>query len=528
MERNVTAGPDLQHETTPATSQGGVLPPRELRIVIAGLLIALLLSALDNTIVATAMPTIVGKLGGFAKYTWVTTAYVVTSTIATLMLGKLSDLYGRRRVFLLAIILFLVGSLLCGAAQTMNQLIVFRALQGLGGGGIWGLTFAVVGDLVPPVDRGRYFGLFTGVFAIASVAGPLVGGVIVDHFSWRWIFYVNLPIGLVAFAVVAKVLRLPFQRRDPQLDLVGAVLLCGGIAALMVALEEGSLKGWGSPWIIVLFAATLALLVAFVAQERRTPEPILPMRLFSNDILRNTMLIGFVLGVTMMTAGLFFALYFQDVLFRTPTKAGLMTMPIMLGVLVASTTTGRLISSSGTYRRFPLIGIPVALAGLALATRTTSTSPYLVLALAMLLIGLGVGTTMPTLSIAGQNVAEPQDLGISTASLNFFRSLGSSIGLAVYGTVFNSTVRHGLTGRLPSGTNRGDILDIIREPKKLQALPLAVRSAVTSSIGEGVARVFTYGLIVTAFALLFAVRLREAPLRKTSGMQQQRAALVEP
>ena len=513
-------------DTAPMDAERGLLPPRELRIVMAGLLIALLLSALDNTIVATALPTIAGRLGGFAKYTWVTTAYVVTSTIATLMLGKLSDLYGRRRMFLLAIAVFLVGSLACGAAQSMNQLIAFRALQGLGGGGIWGLTFAVVGDLVPPVDRGRYFGLFTGVFAIASVAGPLVGGVIVDHVSWRWIFYVNIPLGLVAFAVVAVVLRLPFQRRDPRLDLLGAGLLCGGIAALMIALEEGSRKGWGSAPIISLFAVTALSLVAFVAQERRTPEPILPMRLFANDILRTTMMIGFVLGVTMMTAGLFFSLYFQDVLFRTPTKAGLMTMPIMIGMLVAATTTGRLISSSGTYRRFPLFGIPVALVGMALATRTTSTSPYSVLALAMLLIGLGVGSTMPTLSIAGQNVAEPQDLGISTASLNFFRSLGSSIGLAVYGTLFNSTVRHGLSRRLPSGTNRGDILNIIREPRKLQTLPVSVRSAVTSSIGEGVARVFVYGLVVTAFALVFALRLREAPLRRTSGMQQ-RAALSE-
>ena len=507
-------------------NETGVLTRRQLNVVLAGLIMALFLSALDSTIVGTALPTIVGEFQGFSRFTWVTTSYVVTSTIATILLGKLSDLYGRRWVFLGAITVFLVGSLLCGAAQSMTQLIIFRSVQGLGGGGIWGLTFAVVGDVVPARDRGRYFGLFTSVWAVSSIAGPLIGGVIVDNFSWRWIFLVNIPLGLAALMVIATVLRLPFERRQVHIDWLGAFLLVLALSALMVALEEGGKSGWREPLVISLFAVTLFSTVAFVAQQGRTPEPILPLRLFRNDIVRSTMILGLIIGTTMMTSGLFFALFFQDVRFFSPTRSGLATLPMMAGMFAGSTTVGRLISSTGTYKRFPLIGIPLSMAGLLVSTTIKPSLSYVVIALGMFMIGLGMGCTMPTLSIASQNSADPRDMGIATSAQNFFRSLGSSIGLAVYGTVFNSVVRSNLAARLPNRDGSGDLLSIIRQPTKIRALPDLERVAVQTSITNGSARIFLMSAIFTTVALFFALKLREEPLRETTGLQQ-RAAMAE-
>lgn len=335
-------------------SESGGLSRLQLQIVLAGLILALFLSALDNTIVGTALPTIVGEFQGFSRFTWVTTAYLVTSTISTLLLGKLSDLYGRRLVFLFAISLFLIGSLLCGIAQSMDQLILFRAVQGLGGGGIWALTFAVVGDIVPARERGKYFGLFTSVSGVSSIAGPLIGGVIVDNVSWRWVFLVNLPLGAAALAVIATVLKLPFTPRKIHIDWLGGLLVVISIGALMVGLEEGSTLGWSDSLVIILFLATLVTGVCFFMQESRSPEPILPLRLFQNEIIRLTMTLGLLVGTMMMTAGLFFALNFRDVRFYSPTRSGLATLPMMAGMLFASTTVGRMISASGTYKRFHL------------------------------------------------------------------------------------------------------------------------------------------------------------------------------
>ncbi len=507
-------------------NETGVLTRRQLNVVLAGLIMALFLSALDSTIVGTALPTIVGEFQGFSRFTWVTTSYVVTSTIATILLGKLSDLYGRRWVFLGAITVFLVGSLLCGAAQSMTQLIIFRSVQGLGGGGIWGLTFAVVGDVVPARDRGRYFGLFTSVWAVSSIAGPLIGGVIVDNFSWRWIFLVNIPLGLAALMVIATVLRLPFERRQVHIDWLGAFLLVLALSALMVALEEGGKSGWREPLVIALFAVTLFSTVAFVAQQGRTSEPILPLRLFHNDVVRSTMILGLIIGTTMMTSGLFFALFFQDVRFFSPTRSGLATLPMMAGMFAGSTTVGRLISSTGTYKRFPLIGIPLSMAGLLVSATIKPGLSYVVIAMGMFMIGLGMGCTMPTLSIASQNSADPWDMGIATSAQNFFRSLGSSIGLAVYGTVFNSVVRSNLAARLPNRDSSGDLLSIIRQPTKIRALPNLERVAVQTSITNGSARIFLMSAIFTTVALFFALKLREEPLRETTGLQQ-RAAMAE-
>jgi EmrB/QacA subfamily drug resistance transporter len=512
------ASPPQPLATPPAIEQG----TRQFKLLLAGLIVSLFLSALDNTIVATAMPTIVGDLGGFKRYTWATTAYVVTSTISTLILGKLSDLYGRRRVFLATIVFFILASMLCGLAQSMNQLIGYRALQGIGGGGIWSLTFAIIGDVVPPRERGRYFGLFTGVFAFASLAGPLLGGVIVGNFSWRWIFYVNVPIGALAIFMVLRTLNLPRIKRPVKLDIAGAILVSAAICALMVALETGQDRGWGSTFVVGLFAAAVLFAVAFVAWERKAPEPIQPPRLFTNDIVRMSLLFGFLLGSVMMTGGLFYSLYFQNAQLASPTASGMRTLPLMVGLTIASTFTGRYISKSGSYKRTPLIGIPLSAFGMGLGGLTmlradpTQTTTTLLLGLGLFSTGVGTGMTMPTASISIQNSADPRDLGIATSSGNFFRNLGSAIGLAVFGSLFNSVVKSELEKNLPASAQPTDVFSIIRTPKKIALLPVETRDAVTSAIATGAGRVMLVSLGVMVLTFITALLIREEPLRTTN------------
>jgi EmrB/QacA subfamily drug resistance transporter len=496
---------------------------KQFNLLLSGLVITLFLSALDNTIVGTAMPTIVGDLGGFGRYTWATTVYVVASTISTLVLGKLSDLYGRRNVYLITIATFLATSMLCGLAQSMNQLILFRAFQGLGGGGIWSLTFAIVGDVVAPRERGRYFGLFTSVFAFASLAGPLIGGLIVGSTSWRWIFYVNVPIGILAIFIVFRTLKLPRVKREVKLDVLGALFVSGSIVSFMVALEEGASLGWRSTTVVLLLVAAAVLLAAYVWQERRAPEPITPPRLFRNDIVRMSLLLGFLTGAVMMTVGLFFSLYFQNAQLLSPAQAGIRSLPLMIGLTIASTFTGRYITKTGKYRRTALIGLPLTIVGMTfgavimLRSEIGSSSSVLLLSAALLLIGVGMGTTMPTASISIQNSADQRDLGIATSTGNFFRNLGSAIGLAVLGSIFNATVRSELQRTLPVDQRGGDVFAIIRTPKKVSALPDDVRTAVTEAIAGGAGTVVAVAVVVTALAFVSAWFLREEPLRTTTG-----------
>ena len=498
---------------------------REFKLLLAGLVITLFLSALDNTIVATAMPTIVGDLGGFKRYTWATTAYVVASTISTLVLGKLSDLYGRRKVYLITIVAFLATSALCGLAQTMNQLIAFRTLQGLGGGGIWSLTFAVVGDVVPPRDRGRYFGLFTSVFAVASLAGPLLGGLIVGSLSWRWIFYVNLPIGAVAIFMVLRTLHLPAVVRKVKLDVMGALLVSAFIVTFMIALEIGSDAGWTSPWVLGLFVLAAVFLVGFAQQELRFEEPVTPPRLFRNSIVRTSLLFGFLTGSVMMTVGLFYALYLQNVRLLSPQRSGILTVPMMVGMTVASTVTGRYISRSGHYRRTALIGLPLAAGGqligglVMLRSSSTSTIALWLLSSSLLIVGAGMGMTFPTASISIQNSADPRDLGIATSTGNFFRNLGSAIGLAVFGSIFNAIVRSNLNAKLPASAQGGDVFSVIRTPKKVRALPDDVRDAVTGSIAAGASRVVLISVGIALLTVVVAWFLKEEPLRTTNARE---------
>jgi EmrB/QacA subfamily drug resistance transporter len=481
--------------------------------IIGALMVALLLSALDNTIVGTALATIAGKLGGIESFTWVTTAYIACSTVATLLLGKLSDLYGRRNLLLFSIGVFILASLLCGAAQSMNQLIAARALQGIGGGGIWGLTFATIGDIVPPRERGRYFGLFTSVFALASVIGPLVGGVIVDNVSWRWIFLVNLPLGAVSFVMLYVVLKLPKPKSKPKIDVGGAVLLSASVGALMVSLERGSKSSWTSPTILLGFGVAAGALVLLLIWERRVEEPILPLRLFRNRNLRVVFVLGFLVGPALMTVGTFFSLYFQDVRGLTPTRAGLQGVPMMVGMVLGSSISGRVITKTGRYKKLPLVGFLVTIVGVGIASRTTATTPLLLIASAMGLSGLGTGLTMPTLSIVSQNSAEQRDLGVASATSNFMRSLGGAVALAVMGVWFSAHVRSGLVERLPGNENASEMSELIRSPEEIRALPPDIRDAIGGAISHAVGQIFLVSALLALLGFFGAWLLREEPLR---------------
>ena len=503
---------------------------RDFNWILFGLFIAMLLSALDNTIVGTALPQIVGQFRGLSKFTWVTTAYVVTSAVSTLVLGKLSDQLGRRKIFLFAITTFVVASVLCGAAQNMNQLILFRAMQGFGGGGLWSLSFAVIGDFVSPRDRGRYFGLFSGVYAVAAVAGPLVGGIIVDHVSWRWIFFFNVPLGLVALGVTATVLRHPFVRRPGKFDAAGAGLVSAAIAGLMIALEEGPHEGWRDAKVVGLFAASAVLVAAFIAHERKAADPLLPLRMFANPSLRINYILSAIVGTTMMSSGLFFGLFFQDVRFYSPTRAGLAMVPMMVAMMGAATMSGRLVAKLGRYRIFPLIGVPASMIGFVLARQLLGDRPYAVLAVAIFFMGLGMGLTMPTLSIAAQNSADTRDLGIATAAGNFFRTVGSSVGLAVNGALFNVALATQLGRRLPASIDRTEVAKIVRAPKQIALLAPPIREAVQRSITSGVVRVYGFAILTSLVSLVVvALFFREMPLRTTiepSGEDEGSAVLV--
>lgn len=496
---------------------------RQLVTVLGSLIVAVFLSTLDTTIVSTALPTIAGEFNAFESFAWVGTAYIVTSTIAAPLLGKLSDLFGRRPVFQLTMLLFLVGSLLCGIAQSMGQLIAFRAVQGLGGGAIQALSFSILGDILPPRERGRYIGYFTIAFALAGLAGPLVGGTIVDHFDWRWIFLVNIP--LVGAAAIAThfTLRLPFARRDARIDWLGAGLLSGGLAFLMLGLEEGK-TGWSDGKVVGYLVAAAVLLVSFVAQERRASEPMIPLRLFRNKVVLACCLLGFFAGMVSFGAANFLPLYFQDALFVKPTMSGLRMLPVMVGVVIMSFSAGRLIARTGRYKVFPVAGSIAMTVALFLITTIDGNTKYSYLALPMLLLGLGSGATYTTTSIALQNAADMRDLGVATATMMFFRSLGGSIGMAAYGTLLNSTIRSQLPARI--GTTPDEAVKLIRAPAEIEALPPATRSAVIDAIATGVSRIYW----VAAFAMLigvgWALFMPELPLRSKAGISDAMAESV--
>lgn len=484
--------------------------------MLGALIMAVMLASLDTSIIATALPTIAGEFNAFESFAWVGTAYIVTSTIATPLLGKLSDLYGRRTIFQITMGIFLLGSVLCGASQSMGQLIGARAVQGVGGGGIQALAFAILGDILPPRERGRYIGYFTIAFAASALMGPLVGGFIIDHFTWPWIFFINVPFCLVVGAVCHYALRLPFPRRTAELDYLGAALMTGGLACLMIGLEEGG-KDWTSTTTLALFGSSLVLLVAFVFQEKRAPEPMIPLRLFANPVVVACASLGFFAGAVAFGSNQFLPLYFQDSLFVSPTESGLRMMPMMLGVTVTSFTVGRMIAGgTGGYRRYPIAGSFVGILGLLGVAQIDGSTAYWTLVLPMLMMGVASGSIFTTSSIANQNAVEFHDLGVATATIMFFRSLGGSIALAGFGTVLNSTIRSEIPSR--TGVPADAATDLIRAPAEIQALPPDVRDAVIDSIALGVSRIYWISAGLMTIAFISALLLREVPLRSRAGI----------
>jgi EmrB/QacA subfamily drug resistance transporter len=488
---------------------------REIMIVFCALALTMFLASLDQTIIATALPAISGDLGGLDKLSWIITAYHLASAASTPLWGRSSDLYGRKRLFVAAIMIFLLGSVLSGLSQDIGQLIAFRACQGLGAGGMMTLAMAVIADVVAPRERGRYQGYMQLVFTLASVVGPLLGGLLVDISSWRWVFYVNLPIGAVALLVVITKLKLPAVYAKRTIDYPGAALLTGSVVCLLLVTEWGGKQSsWGSAEILGLIAAGVVLLVVFVAWERRASEPILPPRLFRNPVFVVVALTLFLSTCMLFAILMFTPLFLQVVVGATATSSGLLLLPMTIGITVSTVVSGRLIAKTGRYRHFPVIGLAIATVVAFLLSRITESTSQLTITLYVLLFGFGFGLVTQVLVIAVQNGAEQRDIGIATASANFFRSLGASIGAAVFGSVFASGLNSWLARTLPADGSGGlDARSVQASPEKIQQLPAAARHAMTSGVTDSVGTVFLVATVVAALALITVAFLKEHPLR---------------
>ncbi|MGK4583573.1 DHA2 family efflux MFS transporter permease subunit [Kitasatospora sp. HPMI-4] len=508
-------------ESDRAGAAGPVAPQvnaHNLWVPIGALLLALLLAALDQTIVSTALPTIVSDLGGLEHLSWVVTAYLLASTAATPLWGKLGDMYGRKRLFQASIVIFLIGSALCGLARNMGELIGFRALQGLGGGGLIVLTQAIVGDLVPPRDRGRYQGLFGAVFGVTSVLGPLLGGVFVDNLSWRWVFYINLPIGVVALVVIAAVLPGAGEKRRHAIDYPGTFLIAS-VATCLVLMTSlgGTTWPWGSWQVAGLAVLGAVLLVAFVAVERRAAEPVIPMRLFRSRTFSLVAVISFVVGFAMFGALTYLPTFLQVVRGVSPTLSGIHMLPMVLGMLFTSIGAGQIVARTGRYRIFPIVGTAVTAVGLVLLSRLTEHSGNTETSLYFLVFGLGLGLVMQVLVLIVQNTADYQDLGVATGAATFFRSIGASFGVSIFGSVFagglNRRLPEALAGlALPPGFTPSALT---ADPRIIATLPAPVRAAVHHAYAESITRVFLYAVPVAVVAFLLSLFIREQKLRTT-------------
>jgi len=517
-----------------ATATPSVSVPRpRVGVIFAGLMLVVLLAALDQTIVATALPTIVGDLGGLDRLSWVTSAFLLAQTAVTPLYGKLGDLYGRKRILQSAVLLFLAGSALCGQAGSMTELIAFRAVQGLGAGGLIVLTQAVIGDVVPPRERGRYQGLFGAVFGVASVGGPLLGGVIVQTVSWHWIFYVNLPVGLVALAVVSSTLPSSATRGRPSIDYLGAALLaCGLSAIVLVTSLGGSTWAWSSPEVVLVGALGVALIAAFLAAERRAREPVLPPALLRDRVFAVAGGLSLIVGFALFGAVTFLPLYFQTVDAASPTSAGLRLVPMMAGLLVTSIASGQLISRLGRYKAFPIAGTLLMAVGLALLSRLDVGTSSTTAALYLLILGLGLGSVMQVLVLAVQNAVDYSVLGAATSGVTMLRGIGGSLGTAVFGTVFTtqltSQLRGALHGALGAEVSRGARLT----GAQVARLPAAERSVYQHAYVHALSPVFAMAAGVAALGFAVSWLLQERPLRDapatSTGLEDSLAAPRSP
>ncbi|MEZ7004869.1 MDR family MFS transporter [Streptomyces sp. AD55] len=506
---------------SPLTAVG---PPSRTRIqpVIAACLLAVFLAMLDSQIVATALPRIVGDLGGLDVFSWVTTAYIIAAGVTTPVYGKLGDLFGRKKIFLFAVVVFLVGSALSGAAQSMEQLILFRTVQGIGAGGLFVSVLAIIGELFNPREAARYFNLFGIVFALAALAGPAVGGVLTDLLGWHWVFLINLPVGIVILVLVSASLHLPRTDRPARIDYPGFVLLSAAIVALTLAASWGGVKYAWLDWrILGLAAGAVLLAVAFVAAERRAAEPVIPLHLFRDSTFSVSVLVSVAAGIVFLGSVNFLAIYIQVVTGASPTMSGVVLLPMMFGLVASSVVSGVAITKTGRYKWYPVLSMAIGVVGaLLLATMDAGTSRAVVIGF-MLVFGVAAGLNMQVLTMAAQNTAPRHDIGAVHATVSFARQLGTTVGISLFASIFYSRLTEEIAQRTPADALRGIDTDALNSTETLDRLTEPVRNAVEQSYAAALTPVFLTAVPVLLLGLLAALTMKNLPLRGEEHQEHQ-------